>query len=78
MQPKHINTGGLGSALQDAFSAFFSSESRLYHLQAEGEAADLMVESWSQREGLSQPWELQISALSTSAQVDIHALLGQR
>ncbi|MBA4262402.1 MAG: hypothetical protein C0443_10420 [Comamonadaceae bacterium] len=40
--------------------------------------AALLVESWSQRESLSQPWELQISTLSTNARVDIHALLGQR
>lgn len=71
-------TESITQALQDAVSNLFSSETRLYRLQAEGEAAGLMVESWSQREALSQPWELQISALSTSASLDLHALLGQR
>lgn len=71
-------TESITQALQDAVSTLFSSETRLYRLQAEGEAAGLMVESWSQREALSQPWELQISALSTSASLDLHALLGQR
>ncbi len=71
-------TEPITQALQDAFSALFSSETRLYRLQADGEAGGLLVESWSQREALSQPWELQISALSTSASLDLHALLGQR
>ena len=76
--PNPSEPGRLSQALLDAFSTFFSSESRLYRLQAEGEAAGLLVESWSLREGLSQPWELQISTLSTSARLDIHALLGQK
>lgn len=64
-------------ALLAAFTALFSSESRLYRLQAEGEAASLLVESWSQREQLSQPWELQISTLSPNAHLNIAGLLGQ-
>ena len=68
----------LPNALPDALSAAFDTDSRLYRLQGEGAAADLLVESWSQREGLSQPWELQISTLSTNARLDIRALLGQR
>ena len=71
-------TDPITSTLQDAFSALFSSHTRLYRLQADGEASGLLVESWSQREALSQPWELQISALSTSATLDLRALLGQR
>lgn len=78
MQTSFPDTGRLTAALSDAFSALFSSESRLYRLQAEGVAAGLLVESWSQREALSQPWELQISTLSTNARLDIHALLGQK
>lgn len=66
------------NALPDTLSAAFDTDSRLYRLQGEGAAADLLVESWSQREGLSQPWELQISTLSTNARLDIRALLGQR
>ena len=76
--PNPSEPGRLSQALLDAFSTFFSSESRLYRLQADGEAAGLLVESWSQREGLSQPWELQLSTLSTNARLDIHALLGQK
>lgn len=68
----------LPNALPDALSAAFNIDSRLYRLQGEGAAADLLVESWSQRESLSQPWELQISTLSTNARLDIRALLGQR
>jgi type VI secretion system secreted protein VgrG len=70
--------GSLASGLLDAFTALFNSQTRLYRLQAEGEADGLLVESWSQREALSQPWELQISTLSTNARLDIHAMLGQR
>lgn len=66
------------NALPDALSAAFQTDSRLYRLQGEGAVAGLLVESWSQREGLSQPWELQISTLSTNARLDIRALLGQR
>lgn len=72
------DTGSLASGLLDAFTALFNSQTRLYRLQAEGEADGLLVESWSQREGLSQPWELQISTLSTDARLDIHAMLGQK
>lgn len=72
------DTVSLSSGLLDAFSQLFSTTSRLYRLQAEGDAAGLLVESWSQREGLSQPWELQISTLSTNARLDIQALLGQK
>ncbi|MBA4261702.1 MAG: hypothetical protein C0443_06685, partial [Comamonadaceae bacterium] len=78
MQSIENLTSSLSGVLQDPFSALFSSTSRMYRLEGEGEAADLMVESWSQRESLSQSWELQISTLSTNARVDIHALLGQR
>ena len=76
--PTIPDTGSLASGLPDAFSPFFSSTSRLYRLQAAGAAAGLLVESWSQREALSQPWELQISTLSTNARLDIQALLGQK
>lgn len=65
-------------ALPDALDAGFTADTRLYRLQADGAATGLLVESWSQREGLSQPWELQISTLSTNARLDIRTLLGQR
>jgi len=67
-------TGALAAALHAAFS----SDHRLYHLQAEGELSELMVEAWSLREELSQPWELQLSTLSTRANLDRGAMLGQR
>jgi type VI secretion system secreted protein VgrG len=67
-----------GAQLTDAFSAQFDSRTRLYQLQGDGTAAGLLVESWSQRENLNQPWELQISTLSTNATLDVHTLLGQR
>jgi type VI secretion system secreted protein VgrG len=56
----------------------FTSTTRLYSLQTEGEASALLVQAWAMRESLNQPWELEITALATSASLDVHAMLGQR
>ena len=61
----------------DIFSAF-DTERRLYDLQGEGPLAGLLVEAFSQREQLSQPWELHVSALSLRADLDTDAMLGRR
>lgn len=66
----------LDDTLGHAFDAHFATDTRLYRLEASGPAAGLLVESWSLYEQLSQPWEMQLSTLSTSATLDIHAMLG--
>jgi type VI secretion system secreted protein VgrG len=56
----------------------FDSTTRLYRMQGEGALAELIVQAWSLKEELSTPWTLELSTLSTNAQLDIHAMLGQR
>jgi type VI secretion system VgrG family protein len=56
----------------------FDDATRLYRLSGDGELAHLAVEAWSLKEALSTPWELQVSALSPRADLDIHAMLGRR
>ena len=56
----------------------FDSDTRLYRLEAEGEMAELMVESWACNEALSTPWDLRISTLSTRCGLDYHAMLGKK
>jgi type VI secretion system secreted protein VgrG len=51
---------------------------RLYRMSGDGELAHLAVEAWSLKEALSTSWELQVSALSPRADLDIHAMLGRR
>ena len=63
--------------LLETFGAF-SSATRLYSLQTEGEASALLVQAWAMRESLNQPWELEITALATSASLNVHVMLGQR
>ncbi|WP_343995984.1 type VI secretion system Vgr family protein, partial [Ideonella azotifigens] len=55
----------------------FDDGTRLYRLQAEGELAQLQVEAWALQEALSQPWQLQLSCVAESAQLDLDAMLGQ-
>jgi type VI secretion system secreted protein VgrG len=56
----------------------FEDATRLYRLNGDGELSQLAVEAWSLKEALSTPWELQVSALSPRADLDIHAMLGRR
>jgi type VI secretion system secreted protein VgrG len=58
--------------------AGFDVGSRLYRLSGDGELAHLAVEAWALKEALSTPWELELSALSPRAGLDIHAMLGRR
>ncbi len=60
------------------WSATFDVGSRLYRLTGAGELAQLAVEAWSLKEALSTPWELQVTALSPRADLDLHAMLGRR
>ena len=56
----------------------FDDATRLYRLGGEHEALQgLLVEAWALREALNQPWELELSVLSTSAHVPFRQLPGQ-
>lgn len=64
--------------LYGAFQRGLTSEQRLFELQGEGELGELLPEAFSLREGLSQVWELHLSALSLRADLDLQAMLGRR
>ena len=55
-----------------------SADSRLYDLTGDGPLAELLPESVAVREALNEPWQMQLCALSTSAQLDTDAMIGQR
>ncbi len=61
-------------------ASLFSSEQRLFHLEASGSVAataeQLLVEAWAMDEGLDEAFQLTIDCLSV-APVDLGALLGQ-
>ncbi|MCH2242746.1 MAG: hypothetical protein MK041_12665, partial [Aquabacterium sp.] len=61
--------------------ATFTTSERLYHLTGLGPAAalaqQLLIESWTLHEALSQPYVLQIHALATDARLPVGDLLGQ-
>ena len=67
----------LATAFDELLSGF-TGERRLYELQGEGELGELLVEAWSLREGLSEPWQLELSAVSLRADLDIDAMLGRK
>ena len=56
----------------------FDSSTRLFRLEGSAEVEPLMVESWSLREELDQPWTLELSALSLDAGLDTGALLAEK
>lgn len=58
--------------------AFPGAATRLYRIDGEGELAELMAEAWSLRESLSTPWELQLSALSLRADLEVNGMLGRK
>ncbi|MBK1715048.1 hypothetical protein, partial [Rubrivivax gelatinosus] len=64
--------------MTDLLAAVFDSGSRLYRLQGDGPLAELHVESWALREDLSEPFTLQLSALSTRFDLDLDGMLAQR
>ena len=61
-----------------ALMSGFTSERRLYEVQGGGDLSELLVEAWSQREELSRPWGLELSAVSLRADLDINAMLGKK
>ena len=69
----------MSTSVAQIFSALaFDSSTRLYRLDAAGDLADLLVESWACRESLNEPWELELNTLGTNCDLDIHAMLGQK
>ena len=56
----------------------FDGSKRLYRIEAQGELEGLLVEAWSLREGLSEPWTLHISALSPRSDLRIRSMIGNR
>jgi uncharacterized protein involved in type VI secretion and phage assembly/uncharacterized protein (DUF2345 family) len=80
--------GEAGEAASNAVNAAvgwlgtsFTTAQRLYHLTGIGPAAGLaqqmLVESWTQHEALSQPYVLRLHVLSTNARLAVGELLGQ-
>src|SRR6476469_9129558 len=57
----------------DAFDDF----TRLYRIEAEGPLSALLADNWSLREALSEPWLLQLNALSPRADLDLHDMLAR-
>ncbi|HIV72612.1 MAG TPA: type VI secretion system tip protein VgrG, partial [Candidatus Aquabacterium excrementipullorum] len=71
---------GLASALSPVLSLLgitFDDATRLYRLQGAPALDGLLVEAWALREALNEPWELELSVLSTSAHVPFTQLPGQ-
>ena len=59
-------------------SLAFDSATRLYRLEGAGAIGGLLVEAWSLRESLDQPWTLELAALGLDARLDLQSLLGAR
>jgi len=55
----------------------FDDSTRLYRIEAEGPLSDLLADSWSLREALSEPWRLQLNTLSPRADLDLHDMLAR-
>src|SRR5688572_12946525 len=69
----HAASSSLSSLL-----AGWTRAQRLYTLEGEGGVAELMVERFSLADAVNEPYRLQLHTLSLHAQLDLHALLGQR
>jgi type VI secretion system secreted protein VgrG len=56
----------------------FDNADRLYSLEltSQPSQAPLLVKSWAMQEGLNEPFELAIVALSTDAHLDVNAMVG--
>ncbi len=51
---------------------------RLYRLEGDGDLTQLKVQAWSQREGLNEPYDLELVCLSLDARLDLDAIRGAR
>ncbi len=56
----------------------FDSSTRLFRVQGSGGIGKLLVEAWSLREALDQPWTLELCVLSLDARLDTAALLAEK
>ncbi|MFG6447145.1 type VI secretion system Vgr family protein [Roseateles sp. BYS180W] len=64
--------------LMDMLGRLLSDTTRMYRLQASAlPEAGLLVEAFSLREALDEPWLMQVSALSASVHIEPQQLLGQ-
>ena len=69
----------LDSRLISAFGSLaFDSDTRLFRLEGDGALGELLVEAWSLRETLDEPWTLELSTLGLDAGLDLQALLGAK
>ncbi|MED5620735.1 type VI secretion system Vgr family protein, partial [Ideonella sp. BN130291] len=71
----------VAQALGVPLGAPFTSQARLYHLEAAGEhaalASQLLVEAWTMDEALNALYELVITCVSANAHIDLDVLLGR-
>lgn len=68
----------LGLAAAALAGTGFTSDRRLYRLAGDGPLAELLLEAWSLREELNQPWLMELAALAVRPDLDLEAMLGQR
>src|SRR5512139_1502803 len=64
--------------LASLLPANLDGTTRLYRLEGEGDLARLHVEAFTLHESLHQPWQMVLSTLGDSAQLDTGALRWQR
>ena len=68
--------------LAESLLSFFTpldDARRLYRLEGDtAELSSLKVQAWTQREGLSEPYDLEIAALSLDARLNLDAISGAR
>jgi len=55
----------------------FDDSTRLYRIEADRPLGELLADSWSLSERLSEPWLLQLNALSPKADLDLHDMLAR-
>ncbi|RQP23754.1 type VI secretion system Vgr family protein [Piscinibacter terrae] len=55
----------------------FDASKRLHRLEGDGELASLLLETWSCREALNEPWELHVTALSESTALSVRSMIAK-
>jgi len=58
--------------------AGFDTATRLHHIDCDGPLSGGLVEAWSLREELNQPWRLELSVLSLEVGLPLQEMLQQR
>jgi len=56
----------------------FDTNTRLHHIECDGPLSGDLVEAWSLREELNQPWRLELSVLSLEVGLPLQEMLQQR